>query len=121
MTWEQVHPAINACLNFTCFCFLIAGRVAIARGDEQLHRKRMLRAFTDRTIYLVTLLTHMVLAVVLVPLVARALFLALRGRFPEHKRIVRFTWPVWLYVSVTGVIVYLMLYHLAPVLHPTFS
>jgi putative membrane protein len=145
MSWEQIHPAINACLNFTCFCYLIAGRMAIARGDEALHRKRMLRAFTasavflvsylirfattgahkypgdgiDRTIYLITLLSHMALAVVLVPLVARALFLALKGRFPEHKKIVRFTWPVWLYVSVTGVIVYLMLYHLAPVLHPT--
>lgn len=145
MSWEQVHPAINACLNFTCFVFLVLGRMAIARGDEALHRKRMLRAFTasavflvsylirfattgahkypgdgiDKTIYLITLLSHMALAVVLVPLVARALFLALKGRFPEHKRIVRFTWPVWVYVSVTGVIVYLMLYHLAPVLHPS--
>ena len=145
MTWEQLHPAINAALNLTCFIFLVAGRVAIARGDIPLHRKRMLYAFTassvflvsyvirfattgahkypgegiDKTIYLVTLLSHMTLAVVLVPLVITALRRAFRGDFVAHKRIVRFTWPVWMYVSVTGVIVYLMLYHLAPVLHPT--
>jgi len=143
MTIEQLHPALNAALNGTCFVFLVLGRMAIARGDEALHRKRMLTAFTasavflvsylirfattgahkypgegiDKTIYLVTLFSHMILAVVLVPLVFRALQLALRGRFPEHKRIVQFTWPIWMYVSVTGVIVYLMLYHLAPALH----
>nr|HEX4313811.1 DUF420 domain-containing protein [Kofleriaceae bacterium] len=144
MTWTQLHPAINASLNLTCFVFLVLGRVAIARGDQALHRKRMLRAFTasavflvsylirfattgahkypgdgfDRTFYLVMLLTHMVLAVALVPLVIAALRRALRGDFEAHRRIVRFTWPIWMYVSVTGVLVYLMLYHLAPVLHP---
>jgi len=144
MSWEQLHPALNAALNGTCFVFLVLGRIAIARGDEALHRRRMLTAFTasavflvsylirfattgahkypgdgvDKTIYLVTLFSHMVLAVVLVPLVVRALQLALRGRFDAHKRVVKFTWPIWMYVSVTGVIVYFMLYHLAPVLHP---
>lgn len=143
MTWEQLHPAINAALNLTCFVFLVLGRVAIARGDVALHRKRMLTAFTaaaiflvsyvirfattgahrypghgwDRTVYLVTLFSHMTLAVVLVPLVIGALRRALRGDFEAHKRLVRFTWPIWVYVSVTGVLVYLMLYHLAPVLH----
>ena len=145
MTWAQLHPAINAALNLTCFVFLILGRVAIARRDDALHRRRMLAAFTasavflvsylirfattgahkypghgwDRTLYLVTLLSHMTLAVVLVPLVVGALRRALRGDFAAHKRIVKFTWPIWVYVSVTGVLVYLMLYHLAPVLHPT--
>jgi len=143
VSWSQVHPAINAALNLTCFVLLVAGRMAIARGDVPLHRKRMLGAFTasavflvsyvirflttgahkypgdgwDRYIYLFTLLTHMVLAVVLVPLVIAALRRALRSDFDAHKRIVKFTWPIWVYVSVTGVIVYLMLYHLAPVLH----
>lgn len=143
MTLSQLHPAINAALNLTCFVFLVGGRMAIARGDTALHRRRMLSAFTasavflvsylirfattgahrypgegwDKTVYLVTLFSHMVLAVVLVPLVVRALQLALRADFDRHKRIVRFTWPIWVYVSVTGVIVYLMLYHLAPVLH----
>jgi uncharacterized membrane protein YozB (DUF420 family) len=144
MTWEQVHPAINAALNLTCFVFLVRGRIAIARGDVALHQKRMLGAFAassvflvsyvirfattgahvypgdgwDRTLYLVTLMSHMVLALVLVPLVIGALRRALRGDFVGHKRLVRFTWPIWVYVSVTGVLVYLMLYHLAPVLHP---
>ena len=145
MTLAQLHPAINAALNLTCFVFLVRGRVAIARGDQQRHKKAMLSAFTasavflvsylirvattgthvypgegwDRTVYLVMLVSHMLLAVVLVPLVIGALRRALRGDFEAHKRLVRFTWPVWMYVSVTGVLVYLMLYHLAPVLHPT--
>lgn len=144
MSWEQLHPAINAALNLTCFVFLVLGRMAIARGDDALHRKRMLTAFTassvflvsylirfattgahkypgegwDKTVYLITLFSHMILAVVLVPLVIGALRRAFRKDFAAHKRLVRFTWPVWMYVSVTGVIVYLMLYHLAPVLHP---
>lgn len=143
MGWDQLHPAINAALNLTCFVLLVLGRVAIARGDVALHRKRMLAAFItatvflvsylirfattgahrypgdgwDRTVYLVTLFSHMTLAVVLVPLVIGALRRALRGDFDAHKRLVRFTWPIWVYVSVTGVLVYLMLYHLAPVLH----
>lgn len=142
MTVEQIHPAINAALNGTCFVFLVLGRMAIARGDEVLHRKRMLTAFTastvflvsylirfatsgshkypgeglDKSIYLGILFSHMILAVVLVPLVLRALQLALRGRFPQHKKLVKYTWPIWMYVSVTGVLVYLMLYHLGPVL-----
>ena len=143
MAWEQIHPAINAALNFTCFVFLVLGRMAIARDDVALHRRRMLGAFTasavflasyvvrfattgvhrypgdgwDKTLYLVTLFSHMALAVVLVPLVIGALRRALRGDFAAHKRLVRFTWPIWMYVSVTGVLVYLMLYHLAPALH----
>jgi len=140
---EQIHPALNAGLNFTSFVFLVGGRMAIARGDRALHRKRMLSAFTasavflvsyvirfattgrhdypgdgwDRTLYLLILFSHMALAVALVPLVVGALRRAFRGDFAAHLKIVRFTWPVWMYVSVTGVIVYLMLYHLAPALH----
>jgi uncharacterized membrane protein YozB (DUF420 family) len=143
MSWEQLHPAINAALNLTSFILLIAGRMAIARGDTALHRKRMLSAFTtstvflvsylirfattgahkypgtgwDKYLYLVILFSHMVLAVVLVPYVIGALKHALGGNFDKHKRIVRVTWPMWMYVSVTGVLVYLMLYHLGPALH----
>jgi len=144
MSWsEQIHPALNAALNLTCFVLLVAGRMAIARGDVAVHRKRMLAAVItsgvflvsyvirfattgahkypgdgiDRIIYLATLMSHMVLAVVLVPLVVGAVRRALRGDFEAHKRMVRFTWPIWMYVSVTGVLVYLMLYHLAPALH----
>lgn len=149
MNWAgsgQLHPAFNAALNVTSFVFLVLGRIAIARGDIVTHRKRMLGAVTasvvflvsyllryaiagvhrypsggwDRTVYLATLLSHMGLAVVLVPLVAITLRRALRADFEGHKRLVRFTWPIWLYVSATGVLVYLMLYQLAPMLHPAF-
>ncbi len=145
MTLAVLHPAINAALNLTQFVFLVLGRVAIARGDVATHRRRMLGAFTaavvflisyvirfattgahkypgtgiDRSIYLVTLFSHMTLAVALVPLVIGALRRALRGDFAAHKRLVRFTWPIWMYVSVTGVVVFLMLYVLAPIMHPT--
>ena len=143
MTWGQLHPALNAALNLTCFVFLVMGRMAIARGDRALHKKRMLAAFTasavflvsylirfattgahkypgdgvDRIIYIAMLISHMILAVVLVPLVIGALRRALRDDVAGHKKLVKFTWPIWMYVSVTGVLVYLMLYHLAPVLH----
>ena len=142
-TAAMVHPGVNALLNGTCAVLLLFGRAAIARGDVARHRKIMVSAFTvsavflasylvrfattgphmypgagpDRIIYFVLLFSHMILAVALVPLVLRALFLALKGRYPEHKRIVRWTYPVWMYVSVTGVIVFLMLYLLGPALH----
>jgi putative membrane protein len=142
---EQIHPAINAVLNLTSFAFLIAGRMAIARNDVPLHRKRMLSAFAastiflisyllryatsgthkypgsgwDKTLYLIILFSHMALAIVLLPLVLTALKRALTSQFEAHKRTVRYAWPIWVYVSATGVLVYLMLYHLAPVLHPS--
>lgn len=143
MTVEQIHPAINAALNLTSFILLVGGRVAIARGATELHRKRMLGAFItssvflvsylirfattgvhkypgegwDKILYLAMLFSHMILAVVLVPLVITALRRAFRKDFAAHKKIVKFTWPIWTYVSVTGVLVYLMLYHLGPALH----
>lgn len=64
-----------------------------------------------KTVYLSILYSHMTLAVVTVPLVFRLLFLAQKERFEEHKRLGRWTFPVWLYVSVTGIVVYTMLYH----------
>ena len=138
MTWEHLHPAINAALNGTCVVLLIAGRVAIARRDQEAHRRYMLGAFAastvflisylirfattgahrypgdglDKIVYLLVLFSHMALAVVLVPLVIQALRHALRADFARHLRIVRWGWPIWMYVSVTGVIVYFMLYHL---------
>jgi putative membrane protein len=140
MTWEHLHPAINAALNGTCAVLLIAGRIAIARGDRDAHRRYMIGAVSastvflisylirfattgahkypgdgwDKIAYLVILFSHMALAAVLVPLVIRALTHALRGNFARHLRIVKWGWPIWMYVSVTGVIVYFMLYHVAP-------
>jgi uncharacterized membrane protein YozB (DUF420 family) len=67
---------------------------------------------TVRVVYFVILITHVILAAVIVPLVAITLRRALRGDFARHRRIARWTYPIWLYVSVTGVVVYFMLYHL---------
>ena len=138
----EIHPAANAVLNFSSAVLLVLGYRAIKRGARETHRKLMVGAFACSTVFLISylarfaisgthrypaagatkglyffiLFSHMILAVVLVPLVLRALQLAFTGRYPEHKRIVRYTWPIWMYVSVTGVIVYLMLYHLGPAL-----
>ena len=140
ISWHHIHPAINAVLNATCAVLLMFGYRAIKRGDRVAHHKIMMAAFyvsavflasylarfattgahyyphqgVDKIVYLVLLFSHMALAVVVVPLVLRSIYLATKGRIPEHKRLVKFTWPIWMYVSVTGVIVYLMLYQLAP-------
>ena len=136
----ELHPALNAALNGTCAVLLVLGRIAIARREIDRHRKLMVAAFAtstvflisylirfattgshkypgdglDKIFYLVVLFSHMVLAVVLVPLVLRALLFALRGQYDRHLRVVKWGWPIWMYVSVTGVIVYVMLYHYAP-------
>lgn len=133
-------PTLNAFWNATCATCLVAGFWAIRRGKKQLHMRCMLAALAASTLflagyltrvalagthrfpadgllkhaYLALLVSHMILAVVLLPMVARSLFLATRQRFPEHKRMARWTWPTWIYVSVTGVVVYVMLYHVAP-------
>jgi putative membrane protein len=140
---EELHPAINAMLNGTSGVFLIAGFVAIRRKRRELHRLCMLTAVSasglflisyvirfattgahkypgtglDKTVYLAVLFSHMVLAVVLVPLALTALIRALRGNYARHRRIARWAWPVWIYVSVTGVVVYLMLYPVARALY----
>lgn len=132
---EMIAP-LNAALNFTSFLCLTAGWIFIRRGDRQAHRKAMLGAVTAsvlflvfyvirfsltgthrfageglaRTVYLAILFSHMILAVVVVPLVLRLLYLAFKERFTEHRRLARWTFPVWMYVSVTGIVVYLMLY-----------
>ena len=75
---------------------------------------RFLKPAWFRPIYLTILLTHTVLAVVIVPLILRTLYLAKNQRFEAHKKIARWTWPLWMYVSVTGVVVYLLLYQIFP-------
>ena len=127
---------VNATLNGTCAVLLLSGRVAIARRRVRTHRAFMVAAFVASCVFLVSyltrvaltgthkdphtglvhvtylfvLFTHMTLAMVVVPLVLRSLWLAYKARFAAHARIARLTFPVWLYVSVTGVVVYLMLY-----------
>jgi putative membrane protein len=133
-------PAIEACLNATSALLLSVGYVFIRRKQIGRHKACMVTAFatsmlflvfylTDhylrgivyfqgrgpiRTFYLTLLGTHTVLAVVIVPLALITLYRAWRARFALHKRIARWTLPIWLYVSVTGVIIYWMLYHLYP-------
>jgi putative membrane protein len=129
-------PSLNAFLNGISAILLVMGYGFIRRGQIPRHRVCMGAAFitstiflvsylayharaghvhflgtgTIRTVYFVILGTHTVLAGVIVPLILRTLFLALKGRFVEHKRWARWTLPLWFYVSVTGVVVYWMLY-----------
>ncbi len=129
--------AVNATLNGTSALLLLGGRIAIARGLRRAHARFMGGAFIVSAIFLVSYLTrvylsrvhrypgssgwrdvyfallgsHMILAIATPPLAIRAIYLAMNNRLDEHRRIVRFTWPIWMYVSVTGVLVYLMLYH----------
>ena len=131
-------PALNALLNLTSAVLVVAGVYSIRRGRIATHRTLMVGALAvsslfltsylvyhyfvgsvrfggsgwTRTIYLSILLSHTVLAAVILPLVIRTVYLAARERFDEHRRIARWTYPVWIYVSVTGVIVYWMLYRM---------
>ena len=137
MIGGAAHAALNATLNGTSALLIGAGWWAIQKGRRTLHWRLMasatlvsalflvsylLRVYATgthrypgdglwRAIYLGILGTHMLLAVATPPLVLRTIFLARRKRYEEHKRIVRFTLPIWMYVSVTGVVVYLLLYH----------
>lgn len=132
--------SVNAALNATSTVCLVLGLVFVRARKLELHRRAMWGAFgtsslflvgyllrfylsgthrfpdvgAARVVYLAILFSHMILAVVALPLILRALYLATKKRFAEHRRIVRFAYPVWLYVSLTGVVVYVMLYHLAP-------
>jgi uncharacterized membrane protein YozB (DUF420 family) len=133
-------PAVNACLNAASACLLLAGYACIRRGHVQAHRACMLGALTFSTLFLISyltyhfevgsvrfggqgwarplyfaiLITHTVLAAAVVPLALITLYRAWRGQFEAHRRMARWALPVWLYVSVTGVVVYLMLYRLFP-------
>jgi putative membrane protein len=129
--------AVNASLNGTAAVLLLCGWLAVRSGRRRLHGWLMGSAFVVSTVFLVSYLvrvyisrthhypgssgwrlvylavlsSHMLLAAATPPLAIRTLYLALRRRFDEHRRLVRFTLPVWMYVSVTGVAVYLLLYH----------
>ncbi|MBI2059755.1 MAG: DUF420 domain-containing protein [Nitrospirae bacterium] len=133
-------PALNATLNGTSAVLLGTGFYFIRRKKVRAHRACMIGALTASVLFLISYLTyhysagvtrftgtgwsrpfyfallgsHTVLAVVIVPLVLMTLTRALKKHFDRHRRIARWTLPIWLYVSVTGVLVYLMLYHLFP-------
>ena len=127
---------VNAALNFTSFVLLVTGLVFIKRRDLHRHRRAMTAALwssglflvfyltrvavtgthrfagtgTAKAAYLVILITHIVLAASLVPLVPRLIWLLRQHRFSDHARLARWTYPIWLYVSVTGIVVYVLLY-----------
>lgn len=133
----RVLAAVNAGLNLTSALLLLVGLRFILRREVQRHRRCMLGAVSAsalflvlyvirfsltgthvfpgpdsvRPYYLAILFSHMVLAVAVVPMVIRLLYLAGRERFEAHRALARWTLPVWLYVSVTGLAVYLLLYH----------
>ena len=133
-------PHLNACLNGTSAILLFTGYRFIRSRNVIAHRAcqiaalvvsllflasyltyhynhgstRFLGTGVVRPIYFTILTSHTILAIVIVPLVVLTFYRAFRGDFLRHRRIARITLPLWLYVSVTGVIVYLMLYHLYP-------
>jgi uncharacterized membrane protein YozB (DUF420 family) len=133
-----IFPVINATLNGTSAVLLLVGHNFIKRGRMAAHRAVMISAIVtsslfltsylyyhyhvgsvpfqgrgwSRPVYFSILISHTLLAVTIVPLVIITLIRALRERFDRHAAIARWTYPLWLYVSVTGVVIYFMLYHL---------
>jgi putative membrane protein len=139
MSLAEILPPVNASLNALCAVLLFNGRKQIKSGASLTHSRFMLGALLVsavflvsyltrvyltgttqflgapwlRATYLAVLLSHTILAMVVVPMVLRSVYLALNKRFLEHRKVARWTYPMWMYVSVTGVLVYVMLYHLA--------
>ncbi len=142
-SYDSLAP-LDAVLNATAAILLLAGFISIRRHRVRAHRAFMLSAFVVslaffisyclyhyhvgdvrfagrgwvRPLYFTVLISHVSAAAVIVPLVLITLSRALRGRFTRHRRIARWTWPIWVYVSVTGVVVYLMVYWLYPRVPP---
>lgn len=138
----EIHelPHVNAALNGATILFLAAGLYFILQGRPDRHRACMIGALAVsgaflvsyliyhfnsglaqfggtgviRPIYFAILIAHILIAVVITPLVPITVFRALSGRFERHKRIARWTWPLWMYVALSGVIVYVMAVHLYP-------
>ena len=131
-------PTVNACLNSISTLLLTAGYLFIRRGQVERHRLAMAGAFVTscvfltsyliyhsqagsvpftkqgwvRPVYFAILISHIILAAAIVPLALVTLYHAWRERFDKHRRIARWTWPIWMYVSSTGVAIYLMLYQM---------
>ncbi len=129
-------PTVNAALNGVATVLLIVGRVLVHRGRIEAHRRTMIAAFgvssvfllfyvlhkwsknfentvyegEYRGVYLAILGTHLVLAMAVPVMAIRLLVLGTRGDLPRHRRLARIAWPIWIYVSVTGVVIYAMLY-----------
>jgi uncharacterized membrane protein YozB (DUF420 family) len=131
-------PTLNAVLNLTSAILLLIGRIQIKRSRADRHQRIMIAALVSsamfltsylvyhakvgsvpydrhdwtRPVYFAVLAPHVVLAGLMGPFILAAVYFALRGKFDSHRRLVRWVWPVWMFVSVSGIVVYLMLYHL---------
>ncbi len=136
--WTKSLSHVIGAINSLTTVLLVAGLILIRQNKINLHRAAMTAAFSlgavflvcyvtyhltnpanryngegfSRYVYFFFLITHVLLSLIVLPLVLRAMFFAVTNRFDRHKRIVRYAYPIWLYVSASGVIVYLMLYHL---------
>lgn len=128
-------PGVNAALNASSATLLVLGLAAIRRGRRELHKRLMVSAFAAsavflvgyvlyhyahgdtqyqgegaiRIVYFAVLITHVLLSIVMLPMILTTFYLAARERFATHKKLARWTLPIWLYVSVTGVVIYFML------------
>lgn len=133
-----ILPSVNAVLNSIAALLLIRGWILVKRRDFAAHRQTMLAAFATSTLFLVSylvyhyhvgsvkftgtgairvvyftiLISHVILAAIITPLALLTLYRAWKNQLDRHRKLARVTLPLWLYVSVTGVLVYLMLYHL---------
>jgi putative membrane protein len=131
----HIFASINAVINSLVSILLIAGMIAIKQKKYDLHKKIMFGAMilsilflvsyiahhllagdtrfggegTIRTVYFIILITHIFLAAIILPFILFTVYRAMIAEWPKHKKIARITWPIWLYVSITGVIVYLMI------------
>ncbi|MCK9410139.1 MAG: DUF420 domain-containing protein [Bacteriovoracaceae bacterium] len=136
MQFENLST-VNALLNFICLILLLNGYRHIKAGKREKHKRSMIAAFSTsivflisyllyhanvgsvpfqgvgwaRPVYFIILISHIILAAVIVPMSVLTLYRGLKGNFELHKPLAKKTFPLWIYVSVTGVIVYLMLYH----------
>ncbi len=134
----MLQPAIHAAFNLISSVLLVLGFIAIKRGNKERHKKMMVAAVISsacfltgyliyhyqvgsvpyphydwtRTVYYTILVPHVILAALMVPFILYILYQAFHEQFEKHARVAKFIWPVWMFVSVTGVIIYLMLYHL---------
>jgi len=135
-------PSLNAALNATAATLLVVGRRLARQRRIRTHRRFMTAAFAVSSLFLVLyvvhkaslgfqntsfaaegpaklaylalLFSHVVLAMLVPPLAIGVIYLGVKGHVSRHRRLARLTWPIWMYVSVTGVLIYLLLYHLNP-------
>jgi len=129
-------PTINAILNGISTVFLILGFIQIRKGNQTRHKNMMISALVSsalflisyviyhysagsvpypyhdwtRPVYFIFLIPHIILAAVMAPFILAAVYFAVKGNFTSHKKITRWLWPVWIFVSTSGIVIYLMLY-----------